>query len=57
MCTDGGAETFDLVVFSRYEVTERASYLGGDEGVDRGCNLEVARPRYRGGLGRREGVG
>jgi len=26
--TDGGAETFDLVVFSNYEVTERAPYLG-----------------------------
>jgi hypothetical protein len=26
--TDGGAETFDLVVFSSYEVTERAPYLG-----------------------------
>ena len=26
--TDGGEETFDLVVFSRYEVTERAPYLG-----------------------------
>jgi hypothetical protein len=25
---DGGAETFDLVVFSSYEVTERAPYLG-----------------------------
>jgi hypothetical protein len=26
--TDGGAETFELVVFSRYEVEERAPYLG-----------------------------
>jgi hypothetical protein len=26
--TDGGVETFDLVVFSSYEVTERAPYLG-----------------------------
>ena len=26
--TDQGAETFDLVVFSRYEVEERAPYLG-----------------------------
>ena len=26
--TDGGEETFDLVVFSSYEVTERALYLG-----------------------------
>jgi|SRR5215213_3413019 len=26
--TDGGAEIFDLVVFSNYEVTERAPYLG-----------------------------
>jgi hypothetical protein len=25
--TDGGAETFELVVFSRYEVEERAPYL------------------------------
>ena len=26
--TNGGEETFDLVVFSSYEVTERAPYLG-----------------------------
>jgi len=26
--TDGGEETFDLVVFSGYEITERAPYLG-----------------------------
>jgi hypothetical protein len=26
--TDGGAEAFELVVFSSYEVTERAPYLG-----------------------------
>jgi hypothetical protein len=26
--TDGREETFDLVVFSNYEVTERAPYLG-----------------------------
>jgi hypothetical protein len=26
--SDGRAETFDLVVFSSYEVTERAPYLG-----------------------------
>jgi hypothetical protein len=26
--TDGGAETFDLVVFSSYKVEERAPYLG-----------------------------
>jgi hypothetical protein len=26
--TDGGEETFELVVFSSYEVTERAPYLG-----------------------------
>ena len=26
--TDGGEERFDLVVFSRYQVTERAPYLG-----------------------------
>ena len=26
--TDGGEETFDLVVFSSYEVIERAPYLG-----------------------------
>src|SRR5215213_10507845 len=26
--TNGGKETFDLVVFSSYEVTERAPYLG-----------------------------
>jgi hypothetical protein len=27
-CTDGRAETFELVIFSGYEVTERAPYLG-----------------------------
>jgi hypothetical protein len=26
--TDGGGETFELVVFASYEVTERAPYLG-----------------------------
>jgi hypothetical protein len=26
--TNGGEETFELVVFSSYEVTERAPYLG-----------------------------
>ncbi len=26
--TDGRAETFELVIFSSYEVTERAPYLG-----------------------------
>jgi hypothetical protein len=26
--TDGGEETFDLVVFSDYQVEERAPYLG-----------------------------
>ena len=26
--TDGGEETFELVVFSGYEVIERAPYLG-----------------------------
>jgi hypothetical protein len=26
--TDGGEETFELVVFSSYEVVERAPYLG-----------------------------
>lgn len=26
--TDSGIETFDLIVFSNYEVTERAPYLG-----------------------------
>jgi hypothetical protein len=26
--TDGGGETFELVVFSSYEVVERAPYLG-----------------------------
>jgi hypothetical protein len=26
--TDGGEETFDLVVFSSYEVAERPPYLG-----------------------------
>ena len=29
--TDRGAETFDLVVFSSYEVVERAPYLGRRE--------------------------
>ena len=30
--TDGGAEAFELVVFSSYEVTERAPYLGETRG-------------------------
>jgi hypothetical protein len=30
--TDGGAETFELVVFSSYEVTQRAPYLGETRG-------------------------
>ncbi len=28
--TNGHSETFELVVFSSYEVKERAPYLGGD---------------------------
>jgi hypothetical protein len=27
-CTDGRSETFELVIFSSYEVTEGAPYLG-----------------------------
>ena len=42
--TNGGEETFELVVFSGYEVIERAPYLGGDEGMDRGRHLEAAGP-------------
>jgi hypothetical protein len=39
-----GEETFDLVVFTSYEVIERAPYLGGAAGVDRGADLEAAGP-------------
>jgi hypothetical protein len=50
--TGSGAETFELVVFSSYKVEERAPYLlGRDEGMDRGCHLEEARPRHRRGVG------
>jgi hypothetical protein len=43
--TGGKEETFDLVAFSGYEVTERTPYLGGDEDGDGGGDLEGARPR------------
>jgi hypothetical protein len=43
--TDGGAEGFDLVVFSSYEVIDRAPYLGGEADMDSGRYMEAARPR------------
>jgi hypothetical protein len=48
-------EMFKLVVFSSYEVVERAPYLG--EGMARRRDLEGARLCHRGGVGGREGVG
>jgi hypothetical protein len=54
--TTEGQETFELVVFSNYEVVERVPYLGRDAGMDRGADLEEARPYNRGGVGWREGV-
>ena len=53
--TDGGEETFGLVVFSSYEGTQRALYLGR-EGMAGRRDLEAAGPRYRGGVGGREGI-
>jgi hypothetical protein len=47
---------FESVVFSSYEIEERAPYRG--ETIARlGALLEAARPRHRGGVGGREGVG
>ena len=37
-------ETLEVVVFSSYEVIERAPYPRGDEGMDRGRDLEDAGP-------------
>jgi hypothetical protein len=42
--TNGHSETFELVVFSTYEVKERASYLGETRLINRGANLEGPRP-------------
>jgi hypothetical protein len=53
--TDGGEESFELVVFASYEVVESA-LPRGEEGLDRGCSLEEARPYNRGGVGGREGI-
>ncbi len=45
-----------MVVFSSYEIEERAPYRG--ETIARlGALLEAARLRHRGGVGGREGVG
>jgi hypothetical protein len=38
--TDGVSETFELVIFSSYEVTERATYLGK-------TRLTVGKPRWK----------
>ncbi len=48
--TNGGEQAFVLVVFSSYEVTERAPPWE-DEGMDRGGHLEVAGSHYCGGIG------
>ena len=42
--TDGASETFELVVFSSYQVTERAPYLGEARLTIGEPNLEVSRP-------------
>ncbi len=52
----GGQETFDLVVFSSYEVEERAPLPWGDEGMDRECYLDTAGPCDGRGPDRAEGV-
>ena len=49
-------ETFELVVFSSYEVTEREPYVGEDASMDRRAGLEADRPSYRGGLGGWKGI-
>jgi hypothetical protein len=52
--TDGHSETFELVVFSSYEVKETAPYLGEtkrDEAYHRRAFLEDPRPAERGGVG------
>jgi len=46
-----GQETFELVVFSSYEVVEEGALLWGDEAMVRGCYMEAAGPRYCGGVG------
>src|SRR3712207_4974546 len=46
-----GQESFELVVFSSYEVVESA-LSRRDESVDRGRNVEESGPRYGGGLGK-----
>jgi hypothetical protein len=48
--TNGGEETFELAVFTSYEVIE-STLSGGDADMDRGRYLEAAKSRYRGGLG------
>jgi hypothetical protein len=39
--TDGGEETFELVVFSSYKVEERAPYLGETRARIGGANWDV----------------
>lgn len=45
-CTDGRAETFELVIFSSYEAIERAPYTGKTR-LTLEEDLEDARPRER----------
>ena len=52
-----GAETFELVDFSSYEIEERAPYLGETRARIGGRYLEATGPRHGGSLGRRESVG
>jgi hypothetical protein len=50
--TTQGQETFELLIFSSYEVVERAPYFRRDEGTDRGCDLEDSGPYSSGVVGR-----
>jgi hypothetical protein len=53
-----GEESFELVVFSSYEVVERTPYLPwGDESVDRRRHMEDTGPYISGVDGRWEGIG
>jgi hypothetical protein len=53
--TTEGQETFELVVFSSYEVVERA-LPGRDTGMDRRRYMEAPRSHHCGGLSGGQGV-
>src|SRR3712207_1980937 len=53
--TNGGEETFELVVFSSYEVVESA-LPGRDTGMDGRRYMEAVGPYHCGGLSGRQGV-